>query len=84
MRIIVVRGAVKGEYHFVVQTEIAAEVGFDAQKFKEHISSGSAVEAFQKDREECAEYGGKGLLLRGYRRYDQFIDAVGELGIELD
>jgi len=83
-----------------VQTEIADEVGIDTESFKENMASGAAVEAFRKDREECAEYGirgfptyivrdiredgGKGLLLRGYRQFDQFTAAISDLGVELE
>ena len=74
-----------------VLIELAAEVGLDIPLFIQRFSDGSAATAFEADLETTARfgahgfptflvrYGEKGVLLRGYQRFETFQAVINTL-----
>jgi hypothetical protein len=80
-----------------VQTQLAREVGLDADRLLEDIKSGRAKSEFLKDLKECRSMGitgfptflvknlrnGRSVLVYGYRRYHYFEGLLEELAGDL-
>ena len=74
-----------------VLMELASEVGLDVARFLEDLSSGAAQRAFEQDLATTARYkahgfptflvrfGKKEILLRGYKRYEEFKAVIDHL-----
>jgi len=84
----------KAIQRFEVQVELAAELGFDIERFTTDIQRGSADILFQEDLQECRSKGVRGfptflvsngeneVLLRGYNSYETFNRWIHELSID--
>ena len=74
--------------------ELASEVGFDLARFLDDFTHGSAQKAFEQDLAITAKYGARGfpsfllkygekeMLIRGYKRYEEFKALIGHLSGE--
>jgi putative protein-disulfide isomerase len=74
-----------------VLLELASEVGLDIVRFLDDFTHGSAQKAFEQDLAIKAEYGARGfpsflvkygekeMVLRGYKRYEDFKALIGHL-----
>ncbi len=74
-----------------VLLELASEVGLDIARFLEDFNKGAARKAFEEDLATTAEYGARGfpsfllkygekeMVIRGYKRYEDFKALIGHL-----
>jgi putative protein-disulfide isomerase len=74
-----------------VLLELASEVGLDIARFLDDFTNGPARKAFEADLATTAKYGARGfpsfllkygekeLLVRGYKRYEEFKALIGHL-----
>jgi predicted DsbA family dithiol-disulfide isomerase len=74
-----------------VLLELASEVGLDIARFLEYFNKGAARKAFEEDIATIAEYGARGfpsfllkygekeMVIRGYKRYEDFKALIGHL-----
>jgi len=74
-----------------VLLELASEVGLDIVRFLDDFTHGPAQEAFERDLATTVEYGARGfpsfllkygekeMLIRGYKRYEEFKALIGHL-----
>ncbi len=74
-----------------VLLELASEVGLDIARFLDDFTHGSAQKAFEQDLAITAKYGARGfpsfllkygekeMLIRGYKRYEEFKALIGHL-----
>jgi predicted DsbA family dithiol-disulfide isomerase len=74
-----------------VLLELASEVGLDIARFLNDFTHGSAQKAFEQDLAITAKYGARGfpsfllkygekeMLIRGYKRYEDFKALIGHL-----
>ena len=74
-----------------VLLELASEVGLDIARFLDDFSHGSAQRAFEQDLATTAKYGARGfpsflvkygekeMVIRGYKRYEDFKALIGHL-----
>jgi putative protein-disulfide isomerase len=74
-----------------VLLELASEVGLDIARFLEDFDKGAARKAFEEDLATTAEYGARGfpsfllkygekeMVIRGYKRYEEFKALIGHL-----
>jgi hypothetical protein len=74
-----------------VLLELASEVGLDIARFLDDFTHGPAQKAFEQDLAITAKYGARGfplfllkygekeMLIRGYKRYEEFKALIGHL-----
>ncbi len=74
-----------------VLLELASEVGLDIVRFLDDFTHGSAQRAFEQDLAATAKFGARGfpsfllkyeekeMVIRGYKRYDEFKALIGHL-----
>ncbi len=74
-----------------VLLELASEVGLDIARFLDDFTHGSAQRAFERDLATTAKYGARGfpsflvkygekeMVIRGYKRYEDFKALIGHL-----
>jgi putative protein-disulfide isomerase len=74
-----------------VLLELASEAGLDIARFLDDFTHGSAQKAFEQDLAITAKYGARGfpsfllkygekeMLIRGYKRYEEFKALIGHL-----
>jgi putative protein-disulfide isomerase len=74
-----------------VLLELASEVGLDIARFLDDFTHGLAQRAFEQDLATTAEYGARGfpsflvkygdkeMVIRGYKRYEDFKALIGHL-----
>jgi putative protein-disulfide isomerase len=74
-----------------VLLELASEVGLDIARFLDDFTHGSAQRAFEQDLAITAKYGARGfpsfllkygekeMVIRGYKRYEEFKALIGHL-----
>lgn len=74
-----------------VLLELASEVGLDIARFLEDFNKGAARKAFEEDLATTAKYGARGfpsfllkygekeMVIRGYKRYEDFKAMIGHL-----
>jgi predicted DsbA family dithiol-disulfide isomerase len=74
-----------------VLLELASEVGLDIARFLDDFTHGAAQKAFEQDLAITAKYGARGfpsfllkygekeMLIRGYKRYEEFKALIGHL-----
>lgn len=73
--------------------ELASEVGLDIARFLDDFNKGTARKAFEQDPATTAEYGARGfpsflvkygekeMVIRGYKRYEDFKALIGHLTV---
>jgi putative protein-disulfide isomerase len=71
--------------------ELASEVGLDIARFLDDVNNGTAQKAFEQDLATTAKYGARGfpsfllkygekeILIRGYKRYEEFTALIKHL-----